>query len=199
MKLSNDDCFQFIDTGIIDTFVYRLVGGDMNYLGSNSVRFCQVSQMLRSSSQRGGSIDETKSQPLTIQGTLPAPLQFFDIAIRIQCSGFLDVSSVAALELAHPDLVSNSLVLPTSLSKPWQPIRKRRWGFGKASTDRTLAHDRPNPHSMIHYAWTFLTPQDRRQAMRAFPQWRSYAELRHFAGTHDVQVLRQQRLEKNSS
>jgi hypothetical protein len=25
MKLSNDDCFQFIDTGIIDTFVYRLV------------------------------------------------------------------------------------------------------------------------------------------------------------------------------
>jgi len=100
-----------------------------------------------------------------------------DVAVSIQASGFLDPTDVERLGMAHPDLVANSLVLDTWISKPWSPIRRRRWGFGKVSKDRGLSHDRVNPRSMIHFAWKFLTPAERRLAMEAFPQWKSYAAL----------------------
>ena len=114
-----------------------------------------------------------------------------DVAVSIQASGFLDPTDVERLGMAHPDLVANSLVLDTWISKPWSPIRRRRWGFGKVSKDRGLSHDRVNPRSMIHFAWKFLTPAERRIAMEAFPQWKSYAALRRFACVHSVAELKE--------
>ena len=119
---------------------------------------------------------------------------FMDVAVSIQASGFLDPTDVERLGMAHPDLVANSLVLDTWISKPWSPIRRRRWGFGKVSKDRGLSHDRVNPRSMIHFAWKFLTPAERRLAMEAFPQWKSYAALRRFACVHSVAELKEPRV-----
>lgn len=79
------------------------------------------------------------------------------------------------------------------LTKPWQPDRRRRWGFGKTSKDRTLSHDTPHLESLIHFAWPFLTPMDREKATRVCPVWDLYPSLRKKACLLPVSELHRPR------
>ena len=122
-------------------------------------------------------------------------LTLMDIATIVFSKGYLDTSDYEALDQVHPDLGSpNSVVLNTWINRPWQPNRRRIWGFGRVTSDRSCTHDVVNPISMIHYAWNFLTPQDRRQAMKAIPKWRKYADLRRIACSLSVAPLKQERM-----
>ena len=106
---------------------------------------------------------------------------FMDVAALILHSEFLDDGSRMGLTQVNPTLSKHSNLLNTWVSKPWQPIRKRRWGFGKVHKDRSCSHDRVNPRSMLHFCWNFLDAHDRLRCVQAFPQWKQYAHLRTLA------------------
>mgnify|MGYP000361729742 CR=1 FL=1 len=50
---------------------------------------------------------------------------------------------------------------PLWFSRPWQPNRRRRWGFGIPSMDRTVVNDVPPPHLFLHFIWQYLSPPER--------------------------------------
>jgi hypothetical protein len=75
-----------------------------------------------------------------------------------------------------PDACSSSTSLATAYrlgpqfgplwftTRPWSPHRRRRWGFGSISRDRSAVNDRPPPHLMLHLLWQFLSLPDRQVA-----------------------------------
>jgi hypothetical protein len=72
-----------------------------------------------------------------------------------------------------------------SFNPPWPVFRRRRWGFGKVTTGRSLSHDQPSPYLIIHFAWSFLSVTDRKTLLQ-FPLLRRYASsvsLRAFGST----------------
>lgn len=79
------------------------------------------------------------------------------------------------------------------LTKPWQPIRRRLWGFGKMSRNRSSRHTTQNQKPLLHHIWRFLTPADRKEMAKACPSWLSYVDLRFFACQTSVAVLRRSR------
>jgi hypothetical protein len=50
------------------------------------------------------------------------------------------------------------------LTKPWEPLRRRRWGFGLPHSSRSATHNKASYQIFIHFAWTFLEPEDRHAA-----------------------------------
>ena len=72
---------------------------------------------------------------------------------------------------------------PLWLYRPWSPNRRRRWGFGIPSSERTVVNDVPPPHLAIHYIWTFLLPHARKSMTNMCSQWFLYNRLRILA-TH---------------
>lgn len=116
---------------------------------------------------------------------------FYDVAVLVQ--DYLDDEGWETMESVHPDFTKGSLVLPCWISKLWQPMRRRLWGFGAESADRKCNHDKVNPVMIIHQIWRFLTPRDRRESMKACKQWKKYAQLRRFAATTSLCPLKQPR------
>ncbi|CAJ1939814.1 unnamed protein product [Cylindrotheca closterium] len=86
------------------------------------------------------------------------------------------------------------MVLNTWIAPPCNPIKKRLYGFGRASKDRGLNHDVVDPRSMIHFAWTYLSAEDRPTAVQASLVWKKYAELRRFACVTSLKSLQLPRL-----
>jgi hypothetical protein len=82
---------------------------------------------------------------------------------------------------------------PLWFSRPWSPNRRRRWGFGLPSRDRTIKTNDPLPHGFIHFIWTFLTPEERQITTRTCSQWFLYHRLRCFAMTAPIASLKQLR------
>jgi hypothetical protein len=103
--------------------------------------------------------------------------------------GYLSGEDISNLMVLNPVFAAPYL-LDLPISRPWSPVRKRIWGFGKVHKYRHCGHDRVNPRSMIHFVWSFLTPQDRFIVIRTFPQWKKYAELRLFAASQSISHLR---------
>ena len=66
---------------------------------------------------------------------------------------------------------------PLWFTRPWSPNRRRRWGFGALSRDRTVVNDKPPKHLMLHFAWQYLLPAERQTASRICPQWFLYHQL----------------------
>jgi hypothetical protein len=75
------------------------------------------------------------------------------------------------------------------LTPPWPPLRRRRWGFGVPSKNRSISHDRPSFLLITHHIWTYMTPSDRFQLLE-LPAVRKYAHLRATATWTSVSDLR---------
>jgi hypothetical protein len=115
----------------------------------------------------------------------------YDILIWVQ--PFLDplsLSQLAATDSAHR---LGSTFSNLWLYQPWAPFRRRRWGFGIPSSNRSATHDQPTYHSIIHFVWTFLLPRERKHSTIAFPAWQQYHQLRLQAVTTSLAPLRLQR------
>jgi hypothetical protein len=82
--------------------------------------------------------------------------------------------------------------------RPWSPNRRRRWGFGALSRDRTVVNDKPPMHLMIHFAWQWLLPVERQTASRLCPQWFLYHQLRWRAVLSPIATLQHLRLPPGS-
>ncbi|CAJ1968748.1 unnamed protein product [Cylindrotheca closterium] len=121
-------------------------------------------------------------------------VDFMDVAVHVQASGFLDACTIHTLNVAHHHLAPNSMVLNTWIAPPCNPVKKRLYGFGRVLKDRSLNQDVVNPLSMIHFAWPYLSAEDRLAAIQASFVWKQYAELRHFACVTSLKSLQLPRL-----
>mmetsp|Transcript_4851 Transcript_4851/g.11525 ORF Transcript_4851/g.11525 Transcript_4851/m.11525 type:complete len:935 (-) Transcript_4851:1191-3995(-) len=137
-----------------------------------------------------GCVTTTGSMHVDVPGNGQVAPTFMLVAHLIQASGYLGHDDDSNMARAHLALANGSLLLEFPFTRPWKPTRKRRWGFGKVRKNRFCAHDQVNPKSMIHFAWGFLSCQDRYRAICAFPQWHQYARLRRFASTTSVVGLK---------
>ena len=79
---------------------------------------------------------------------------------------------------------------PLWFYRPWSPHRRRRWGFGLPSSSRSATHEDPSPYTALHFAWTFLDPQDRFLATKTCAEWYQYHQLRYKAVTTSLKPLR---------
>ena len=79
---------------------------------------------------------------------------------------------------------------PLWFSRPWSPNRRRRWGFGVPHQDRTVATDSPLPHTLIHFAWPFLSPHDRRTMTKTCSQWFLYHKPRCYAMFAPIAIIK---------
>jgi hypothetical protein len=120
-----------------------------------------------------------------------------DVWVYIDVSGFLLPEDIL---VGHHTNAENTLVFdrgslvgPLWLTRPWQPFRRRIWGFGTTSTARSCTHDTPNPVMLIHFVWTFLTPGERQGMLCSLSTWNKYAHLRRAACCNSLRVLQKPR------
>ena len=114
-----------------------------------------------------------------------------DTAVILVRSGFLDLQSQDQLEkVSKVFSPASSHLLPTWITRPWQPFRPRNFGFGAAQAGRSTVHDRPNPMMAVHYAWSFLSLEDRSAAVATHPSWWKYAKLRSDSVVTPISCLR---------
>ena len=120
-----------------------------------------------------------------------------DVWTHIDVSGFLSTHDI--LVDAQTNAVNTlvfargSTVGPLWLTRPWQPIRRRIWGFGATSSARSCTHDTPNPVMIIHFVWTFLDPFERNTMICSLSAWSQYARLRRDACGRSLRLLHQPR------
>eukprot|EP00980_Cylindrotheca_fusiformis_P009550 scaffold2093_cov88-Cylindrotheca_fusiformis.AAC.3 len=113
-----------------------------------------------------------------------------DVWVLVEASGFLSHQQWSALVAYCPVLRLWSRCGPFWITRPWPPIRKRLWGFGRMSAHRSCAHDQPNFRMVPHFAWCFLTSFKRVKLLLAHPFWFLYAALRKKAVLRSLALLR---------
>jgi hypothetical protein len=80
------------------------------------------------------------------------------------------------------------------LTRPWQPHRRRRYGFGTIHRDRSATTDKPTLFHVFHHLWPFLQPSERRTSQAASPYILRYSFQRIHAATTSIASLRALRL-----
>eukprot|EP00980_Cylindrotheca_fusiformis_P016666 scaffold5018_cov85-Cylindrotheca_fusiformis.AAC.1 len=111
----------------------------------------------------------------------PKSARWVDVWVHVADSGFLSPVDLEAVYQQHSFLASWVQFGPLWISPPWLPIRRRLWGFGRMSSSRSCAHDRPGHLFVIHFVWPYLFPEDRQRAAKAYVHWGLYAILRRRA------------------
>ena len=76
------------------------------------------------------------------------------------------------------------------LTRPWQPHRRRRYGFGAVSSDRSATTDCPTFFHVFHHTWTFLLPVERRRCQQSSPALLRYSFQRVHAAVTSIASLR---------
>jgi hypothetical protein len=101
-----------------------------------------------------------------------------DSTSRIICRTIAKLFAVSILCSAMP------------YTRPWQPHRRRRWGFGIPATAQSSTSDINTGQLIIHHAWQWLTIQCRACIIQTSSTMYKYAKLRLTAMTTSVAHLR---------
>jgi hypothetical protein len=115
-------------------------------------------------------------------------LTLHDVWVHLQA--FLDSSARLAVSTLAPSFSYGVLCSPMWITRPWKPYRRRRWGFGRISSDRSVTTDRPTLFHIFHHLWPFFTARDRWSSQRASPHLLRYSFQCLHAATTSVAVLR---------
>ena len=87
-----------------------------------------------------------------------------------------DLPIATLSEILQPD--DGGLYQDNSVA-PYHDVQYRRYrGFRKRSTARSTSHDVPSPFWLMHKAWSFLEPANRKAMCITHPAMMSYASLR---------------------
>jgi hypothetical protein len=124
-------------------------------------------------------------------GDLSSPPTFCDIWAHVQA--FLDSSDRLSIASLGWSFSVEVLCSHMWLTRPWLPYHRRKWGFGRISSDRSVTTDSPTLFHVFHHLWSFFTPKDRRSNQRASPQFLCYSFQHFHAVTTSVAVLRASR------
>ena len=109
--------------------------------------------------------------------------------VLIWVSPYLEPSENSLLTTLATDYRHGPGYGPLWFYRPWSPHRRRRWGFGIPSINRTVVNDRPPPHLMIHFVWQYLDAADRYNMSRATKEWFLYQRLRAKAVRCPIRIL----------
>ena len=117
---------------------------------------------------------------------------------------FLDDDSRAAVTAMGtlPGLASQwqdwELFGDVPLAPPRCPLHRRLRGFGKLNPNLSISHSEPSGYLVIHKAWDFLLPVDRRKVVDASPAFEAYARLRRATTTVSIKCLLEPRPQPES-
>ena len=105
---------------------------------------------------------------------------------------YLSEKEATNLEQAYPYL--HRKYGDTVLKPPENTLHRQRHGFGQDTKKISCTHSTPSPYLMIHYAWDFLGPSDRRTlGERTSVYFDVYAVMRQKAMTEDISLVKIQR------
>jgi hypothetical protein len=143
--------------------------------------------------------------PATIQGRRRWPLsleaqgfpvdrdpRLLDVAVWIQT--FLEPYEKQGMKLIARAFRYGPGFGPLWFYRPWSPNRRRRWGFGIPSKQRTVVNDVPPPYLCLHFIWQFLSPEDRYKMCRLSSKWFLYQKLRQYAVQAPIRILLRPRI-----
>ena len=100
------------------------------------------------------------------------------------------MSECRACRSTNINLSSGTLYANNYFTRPWEPHRRRKWGFGIPDSYHSATYDQPNPKSLIHFVWLFLLPLERKYVVQTCPEWLFYAHLRRDSVRTSVAPLR---------
>jgi hypothetical protein len=109
------------------------------------------------------------------------PPTLVDVAVWIPA--YLATTDQRSLALVSIYLWKGARYGPLWITRPWEPYRRRKWGFGTPSVGRSTSHNGASPIMFIHFAWPFLSAVDQRQLDLVATAWRDYICLRFAAAT----------------
>ena len=69
------------------------------------------------------------------------------------------------------------LCSPLWLTRPWQPHRRRRFGFGKVCRARSATTASPTLSHIYHHLWPFLSSSDRQMSQSLSPVFLRYTHF----------------------
>jgi hypothetical protein len=127
------------------------------------------------------------SQSYSASSSSPA-LTLVDVWALVQ--SFLDSSDRQCLSRVASAFSLGVICSPLWLTRPWQPHRRRRYGFGSVSLERSATTDKPTIIHVFHHLWPFLSPCDRHQMQRSSLFLLRYSYQRVHATVTSVAVLR---------
>jgi hypothetical protein len=116
----------------------------------------------------------------------------FDIWVHVQ--HFLPPSDHLRMFCIDSAFSLGIICSPLWLTRPWQPHRRRRYGFGSISINRSATTDKPTLLHVFQQLWPFLAPADRHKMQLLHPSILRYAFQRIHATRNSLSVLRAHRL-----
>ena len=129
--------------------------------------------------------------PLLYQYTAPNDLQELICSIGLPTT-VLDHATLN--EFTDDDLYLLSLCQDTTLSKPHNPNPHKLKGLMKDTLLLSVTHETMSPALQFHFAWSFLSPRDRVNTVKAWPAiMQPYARLHRKAAISPIQALRDKR------
>ncbi len=111
------------------------------------------------------------------------------VVVYVWVTKYLEPEDVNSMKCIATDYQYGPGFGPLWFYRPWSPHRRRRWGFGIPSTNRTVVNDVPPPDLFIHFAWQFLTPRERYDISKLSSKWFLYQRLRHRAVKEPIRIL----------
>ena len=72
-------------------------------------------------------------------------------------------------------------------------LRKQRYGFGRDTNKVCCEHTTPSPYLLIHYAWDFLSKNERILVGKTTVYFDVYATMRQKAMTQNITGVQEQR------
>jgi hypothetical protein len=112
------------------------------------------------------------------------------VDIWVHLHSYLDPSNRISLSRVSFDFSHGVICSPLWLHRPWQPHRRRRYGFGRVSKDRSTTTDKPTILHVFHQIWPFLCSSDRCTMQRPSPSILRYSYQRIHAAVISVAILR---------
>lgn len=120
------------------------------------------------------------SQPLpTLHDLLPWVRPYISIKEYLTCK-------TLSCDFALSIIYCSSL----SYTRPWQPHRHRKWGFGTVNTAQSSVSDFATGHLILHHTWHYLTPRCRARVIITSSTMLEYTKLRLTASTTSIAHLR---------
>ena len=89
----------------------------------------------------------------------PRRLSFFDVWVYV--IPFLPRPARAAISTLNSSFSYGVICSPLWITRPWPPLRRRRYGFGKISSERSATTTAPTFLHIFHHLWPHLLPIDR--------------------------------------
>jgi hypothetical protein len=117
---------------------------------------------------------------------------FLDIWSKIP-TDYFSSSELAICKCLASDYQFGPSFTSATLARPWNPLRRRRWGCGTPSATRSLSVEVPVFTMVFHHVRPWFQPAERHQLAKLHPALQIYVPLRYRANQLLVPTLRQAR------